>query len=437
MNIRFWIGWLILSSSSAVGASATVVEFSTPGDLSLFNQNNGGGLLVWSSGAGVGGGGGLTTPGFHEATYASESFTLNQPDDVITVSTFFKTGQIGTVGSGFRESYGEVYLTPNSDGYPFDDDTAFVEIGRTSQNDLISGGPLQAGGGSFPGFTVNFPVGTLQSSRWYKLGVEYKLLASNQLGWDIHVEDYGDSGLSSLGDVMSSNRVTPDTLGLRFDPTLYAGFSAIGGSDVVTAVDNFAVAVPAGPAGQLAIGSTFDAAYTPGNVASLTDGETSLRIGGTAGPSSLPEQRPIIEFPLNNIPQGARIVSAQLRVDTGTSSGDPRIAVTGYEGDGLASLSDGTTQGPLVALTGSMSCCGNAAIPLFTEYVQALASRGASHLGLRLRSIDLPDYVDITAEESTVAAGPILRAGVFDRCLAGRLHGRWPRQCRRLHHLAR
>lgn len=406
MNHRFWLGWFVLCLSWTASASALLVEFSSPSDLSQFNQNVT--TFTWSGTAGIGGGGGLTANGGREATYAAQSFEMMQANDTITLSTFFKTGNIAPVGAGFRETYGEVYLTPNPNGYPFDDAVAFVEINRDSSNDSISAGPLPQGGGSYPGFSVDYPVGTLQANRWYKLGVEYKHLSSGQLGWNINVEDFGDSGAASLGAVMTASQATSDTLGFRFDPTLYAGFSAVGGSTRVAAVDNFAVEVPAGPAGQLTVGPTFDVGYKTGTVKSLTDGETTLMIGGVAGSTTTPEQRPIIEFPLTDIPQGARIVSATLKVYRSAISGDPRIAVNGYEGDGLASLSDGAVQGPMLALTGPTACCGSTSIPLFTNYVQALASRGASHLGLRLRSIDLPETLSITADEATGAAGPLL-----------------------------
>lgn len=406
MRFRTWLGCVYFVFAFVATAPAVLVEFSSPTDLSLFNQNVT--TFTWSGTAGIGGSGGLTSPGSQEATYAAQSFELMQPNDTINVSTFFKTGDIGTVGSGFLETYGEVYLTPNPNGYPFDDHAAFVEIRRNSSNDSISGGPLPKGGGSFPGFTVNFPVGTIQSDRWYKLGVEYKHLASGQLGWNINVEDFGDTGTAALGSVMSATQTTVDSLGLRFDPTLYAGFSAVGGSTRVAAVDNFAVVAPPAPAGQLTLGPAFDVAYRPGNIKSLTDGETTLTIGGVAGSTTTPELRPIIEFPLDAIPAGARIASATLKFNRSSISGDPRIAINGFEGDGLASLSDGEVKGPMIALTSPTTCCGNTSIPLFTNYVQALASRGASHLGLRLRSIDLPETLTITADESTTAAGPVL-----------------------------
>jgi len=406
MKRRVWLGWFVLCLNWTASAPAVLFEFSSPSDLSQFNQNVT--TFNWSGTAGVGGTGGLIANGGREATYAAQSFEMMQANDTITLSTFFKTGNIAPVGAGFLETYGEVYLTPNPDGYPFDDAAAFVEIRRDSGNDSINGGPLPQGGGSYPGFGVDYPVGTLQANRWYKLGVEYTHLSSGQLGWDVTLEDFGDSGATSLGAVMTASQVTSDTLGLRFDPTLYAGFSAVGGSTRVAAVDNFSVEVPAGPAGQLAVGPTFDVGYKTGTVTSLTDGETTLMIGGVAGSTTTPEQRPIIEFPLDDIPQGARIVSATLKVNRSTASGDPRLAVNGFEGDGLASLSDGDVEGPMLALTGATTCCGSTSIPLFTNYVQALASRGASHLGLRLRSIDLPETLSITADEAVGAAGPVL-----------------------------
>ncbi|WP_146589850.1 hypothetical protein [Posidoniimonas polymericola] len=364
--------------------------------------------VITGGDSGVGGTASLEIYGTVDATYNAKSFALSNVGDTIGVSTFFRTGVLETLGSGFFTTYGEVFLTDEPDGVVYSNDAAFVEFGRDSTADFLRAGPLQAGGGSYPGFSEDFSVGTLQDNRWYKLGLELEHLGSGDIGWEVSLEDFGAGGDASLGVVMSASRTIRDNLGLKFDPALYAGFTARGGQDHVTAVDNFAVEVPGGSSNELVIGPTFDVAYRPGDISSLVEGRTSLVVGGFAGSDNTPEEEPVFEFPLDSIPRGARIESATLRVNTGTSSGAPRIVVTGYEGDGLASLSDGEADGTLVAYTGPESCCGGVSVPLFTNFVQALASRDASHLGLRLRSDDLPQYVNVYAGESTFSSGPLL-----------------------------
>ncbi|TWT89756.1 hypothetical protein Mal64_01350 [Pseudobythopirellula maris] len=422
-GVGTWQVGLILAIFSASSATAVVVEFDTPSDLSQFNIA-GGPTPFWSGSSGISGGGAFTPTSSHDLTYAAESFALAEASDTIYVSSFFKTGQLEPIASGTFSPLGEVYLTKSPTGRPFGDDSAFAEIRRYVDSDSISAGPLQQGGGSYPGFSLDYPVGTLKSERWYKLGVEYGLTSGNQLSWDIQLEDFGADGDASVGVVMEGNRVTSDTIGLRFDSSLYAGLGANGyDNDHLTAVDRFEVSVPAGPAGSTSIGPTFDATYTPGDTKILSDGETSLLIGGTPGSSSFPEEQTLIEFPLGTLPTNARIESVRLRLDATSSSGSPRIAVTGYEGDGLASLSDGEAAGSLIALSVPESCCDEVVIPLDLQRVQAMVTSGASHLGLRMRSVDTPLYLGVRSDESSFGAGPLLEIDFSSPTLKGDYNG--------------
>lgn len=151
---------------------------------------------------------------------------------------------------------------------------------------------------------------------------------------------------------------------------------------------------------SLSIEPTYDAAYLMGETPQLVDGGTSLRIGGFPASSTTPIQEPVFEFPLTGIPRSADILSATLQLDPYVSSGAPRVEVVGFAGDGVASLRDGTIDGPVLAVTEPMSVSTYEDIELDPVYVESLLG-GASHLGLRLASLDDYDYLGFDAMENT------------------------------------
>jgi hypothetical protein len=151
---------------------------------------------------------------------------------------------------------------------------------------------------------------------------------------------------------------------------------------------------------KLRTDATFDMQYRPstGSTKTLIDGEDSLAIGGFAGSTTFPEQRPILEFPLAGLPANAVISAAHLEFDWYVSSGEPRIEIMGYAGDGLASFGDVTAAGTLLGITEPTSASSSSELPIDANFVAGLVGQ-ATHLGVRLRSLDLPEYVGFNATE--------------------------------------
>jgi hypothetical protein len=142
---------------------------------------------------------------------------------------------------------------------------------------------------------------------------------------------------------------------------------------------------------KLRVDATYDVKYEPGTM-SLTDGDAALAVG------SSPENRPVMEFPIGGLPEGAVIEAAHLEFDFYVSSGAPRIEVRGFSGDGISSLSDATVTGTILATTGPTSASSPNEVPIDAGYVAALVGQ-ASHLGVRMRSLDSFVYVGFTALE--------------------------------------
>ncbi|NOY40915.1 MAG: PEP-CTERM sorting domain-containing protein [Planctomycetes bacterium] len=224
-------------------ASAVVIDFDNSSDLLLFNrrdefQYN---PMQWSSTGGVGNSGSLDVSSIHATTYSAESFGMTSVGQEIVVSTFFQVTDPDPA-PGFSTNFGEVYLTTDPTGYPQASNTAFVSIRRDSSSDSFFGGALPIGGGSFSGFSVDFPKGTLLGGNWYELRVTYYNASFQTIGWEVDVNDYGADGLAFAGTVMSTSQTTSDGLGFTTDSTLYGGFATNWGG--ATAVDNFAVNPP-------------------------------------------------------------------------------------------------------------------------------------------------------------------------------------------------
>ena len=187
----------------------------------------------------------------------------------------------------------------------------------------------------------------------------------------------------------------------------------VGGYSVVTAnvdsnwhVARLAIGVPS-PTQTINIAPTFDVKAIPGAVQSITEGETSLFIG-LGFDAENPEERPIFEFPLVAVPEGATITAATLKLKPYVSSGEPRIEALGYAGDGLASISDITAPGEIVAITDPVSAAlASIDIELSPEFIQSLLGT-SSHLGLRLRSLNAPLYVGFDSTEAAFDTPPRL-----------------------------
>ena len=164
---------------------------------------------------------------------------------------------------------------------------------------------------------------------------------------------------------------------------------------------------PPDPTQTITLVPTFDVKAIPGPMPSLTEGETGLSIG-LGFNDEFPEERPIMEFSLESIPENAMITAASLALDPYGSSGSPRIEVLGYAGDGLASISDIDAPGSILATTGPVDA-GMSSIEtaLSPEFIQSLLGE-STHLGLRLRSLNVPLYVSIRSTEASFGSPPQL-----------------------------
>lgn len=434
VHVTRWIGRqtvrhillaVVFVPATAVMATSVDIDFTSPTDLNLFNHETCCGntsVITWQPFAGVGNSASLNATRVHASVYNDASFNLADSPNGITVSSMFRTGQRGSVGSGSSETYGEIYLTKSPIGFPFDADVAFVNFGRISSGDRLSAGPLQAGGGSFPGFSVSYPEGTIQPNTWYEVKTTYSSSTNSLLTWDIEVNDFGSDGLAFQETIMSDQRTSSDPRNFFGSGELYAGFSVIGFGRT-SAVDNFKVEDTFEPTdGVVTIGPAFDVKLIPTGffsaTTSIVDGDSSIGIGLNFN-EEFPEERMLLEFSLADIPQDATIESVKLDLDFNASSGSPRIEIFGYQGDGLASLSDANPGGQVIGTSPPVSASTAFSESLDVDFVQSLMDQGASHLGLRLRSLDLPLYVSARTTESGFGEPPALIVEYVISGLAG------------------
>lgn len=161
------------------------------------------------------------------------------------------------------------------------------------------------------------------------------------------------------------------------------------------------------PTQQLTIKPTFDVQLKPGNAYPLGNATTTtLEIDGGSG-TSFPVLDVLMDFPLQQIPAGATITSAKLKLDATTSS-SMTIQALGYAGDGLAALADEFALTTLIGSKGGThSSTTDIVIDLDTNYIESLLD-DASHLGLRLKSAAVGPFIRIATNETTTGAAPAL-----------------------------
>jgi hypothetical protein len=161
------------------------------------------------------------------------------------------------------------------------------------------------------------------------------------------------------------------------------------------------------PTQQVNINPTFDVQLKPGNAFPLGNATTTtLDIDGGSG-TSFPVLDVLMDFPLNQIPAGADITSAKLKLDA-TSSSSMTIQALGYAGDGLASLTDEFATTSLIgSKTGPFTTTGDITIDLDANYIESLLD-DASHLGLRLKSATVGPFIRIATNETSTGTKPTL-----------------------------
>jgi hypothetical protein len=163
-----------------------------------------------------------------------------------------------------------------------------------------------------------------------------------------------------------------------------------------------------GPTQMLNIEPTFDVQLKPGNAFPIGNATAAtLDIDGGAG-TSFPVLEVLLDFPLNEIPEGAQITSAKLKLDAATSSSSITIQALGYAGDGLASLSDEIATTTLVGSNaGPFTSTGDILIDLNAEFIESLLN-DSSHLGLRLKSATSGPFIRIATSETVAGTAPTL-----------------------------
>ena len=174
---------------------------------------------------------------------------------------------------------------------------------------------------------------------------------------------------------------------------------------------------------EVAIMPTFDAQLLPGEDFPLGDGSATLTIdGGTAPFTNYPVKDVLAEFPLDQIPLGAIISSAQLMLDVTPTFNEATIMVLGYEGDGLASLSDEDINTTLIGTSAPVDSSSNIAIDLNSTFIASLLG-SASHVGLRLASAAVNTAVDVIASESPTGDVPKLLVEYSIPSILGDMNG--------------
>jgi hypothetical protein len=246
---RILVAATLISLGGIHAAEAFEVDFNSSSVLSQLSRRNQAQFfpMSWGPGTGISGSGAMTPSGAHQTVHAAQSTAFAGVGSKLELSAFFKTKDPGVIGPSNSASYAELYLTRSPAGYRFTDHSAFVQVDVLAGGERIFGGPIQTGGGSFPGFSVNYPLGTVTQGNWYKLSIVYEYVALNQIGWNIRFDDYGSDGLAYQRTAIASSQVTPDFLGITTDPTLYAGFGC--SSQVCGAIDNLALVIVPEPSG--------------------------------------------------------------------------------------------------------------------------------------------------------------------------------------------
>jgi hypothetical protein len=398
---------LALAPLNTSVANALEIDFDTFDDLDGFDQHSGSFVGVFhGSNAGVGNTGGLSPGSKVELTYSEGTFSLNEP---VTVSSYFRTSSgTGVFASPYEMA--SVYVSTSIDGRP--SVSTYANISAKIERDFANQTDVLYGSMNVPGqlwFDESIDLGyTLSPNTWYELILKLER-GSGLLNRTIELRNHGSTGLTQPGSLVEST--TTGYLGenvISNDSTLYAGFGARNG--LVSGLDNFRLEA-AGidpPTESVLITPTFDAQRSPSSnypLGALT--QTTLDIDGGSG-TGYPALQVLTEFSLEQVPANAEILSAQLYLDPTTSSSSIVLMAMGYEGDGLASLSDpGASVTEFGRKAGPFTSTSDILIDLDPTKVQQVHG-ASSHLGLLLVSQNAGPYIRIASSESTTGVGPRL-----------------------------
>ncbi|WP_197526681.1 hypothetical protein [Botrimarina colliarenosi] len=391
----------------ATTVDAIEVDFDTFDDLDRFDVHSGSFIgVLQGSNAGVGNSGGLSPASKVELTFNETGFDLSEP---VTVSTYFKTSS----GNGvFASPYemASVYVTSSLDGRP--SVSTYASVGVELERDFAANTDVVNAFIHIPGQIwpiLSTELGyKLPPNTWYELSLTLTREA-DVLRQAVTIYNHGSTGLTQPGSLVDSfSSGYSDESVISNDSTLFAGFGARNG--LVSGLDNFRLEASGitPPTETVTITPTFDAQRVASSNYPLGAlNQTTLDIDGGSG-TSFPPLEVLTEFPLDQIPANAEIVNAQLVLDATTSSSGIVIQAMGYEGDGLASLSDpGDSLTEFGREYGPFTSDSDIYIDLDPTKIQTLLGE-ASHVGFLLKSQAAGPYIRIASNESTTGIGPRL-----------------------------
>lgn len=225
--------------SSASLATTIKIDFNDPNSTNSFNtfQNE---QFTYLPSSGVSGTGAVYDNNLR-ATYKEQSFDFSSIGTQITLSALSKLPSNITSDPGYIKNFAEFSLVPEADSFHFTDNVAFAEFGQTNTGVRLFGGPLQTGGGGFPGFLENLPLGLLRPDNWFQFGVTFTNLG-DRLGFNLFINDFGIDGSQLVSSLANNHFETPDPHGLTRDGDVFAGFWI---TAQTVAWDNFQISVNA------------------------------------------------------------------------------------------------------------------------------------------------------------------------------------------------
>lgn len=218
--------------STHTAASPITVTFDNASDLARFNQEYASVPISLNTAGGIAGSGGIQAS-YNNATFSERSFDFTDNSDSVYVSLMFKPTALPYLQRQTSSDFAKIYLVPGPNNFQSSSPSAFVEFGRVNDGfgfvgERIFGGPLQVGGGSFPGFQQLIPDGLIASDHWYEFQVGFKNQGTS-IGWDILINDFGADGTHFVANVLSLTKTTP--LGIQpltGDSSVFAGISLTG-----------------------------------------------------------------------------------------------------------------------------------------------------------------------------------------------------------------
>jgi hypothetical protein len=352
--------------------------------------------IAWSSTAGVNGGGGLNVTGSHKSTYSAAGFDASQVGAVLESSTFFLAKDPGPIMPGLPVTYADTYLVRDSNMYGGNFANSFqTSVRENSEAVSLEGTIWQGASGS--GWSTPFPRGIVQPGRWYELKTQFQNIGLSDFNWHIQVNDYGPQGDQFVATVAETRNNEWDLYRYLTDTSLYAGLGAT--SRGVTAVDNFSTStsVTPIPTASLDIFATYDVELkVAAPTTTIIEGGQGIRLGNDGTPGSAPSEA-LLEFPLSALPDGARVLSASLVISPNVTLGTPQLRVRGFEGDGLASITDATASYATLNPSFTFDFSSNS-IPLDAAALEFLVDT-PTHLGVRINNQNPNDSMFINAIE--------------------------------------